>query len=100
MDGRNDTLYPVSMVGENLQFYKDTPDTVDAPLRYATDFLLAPAGATVLPMIHADSRWVAIFEDEDASLFVLDDAAHADLVRRATAGELRQPAEPMPHSFD
>ena len=42
MDGRNDTAYPVELVGENLLFYAEGLDPA-APLRYDTDFLLVPA---------------------------------------------------------
>jgi hypothetical protein len=100
MDGRNDTLYPVSMVGENLEFYKDMPATLDAPLRYPTDFLLAPANVPVLPMLEADPRWVAIFKDHDATLFVRADAAHAEVVRRSAAGELQTPVTSAPRTFN
>ena len=99
MDGRNDTLYPVRMVGENLEFYKDMPDTTGAPLRYATDFLLAPARSEVLPLIQVDPHWTIIYEDADAFLFVRADEAHAELLQRAEAGDLQKPAGAAPTVF-
>ena len=86
MDGRNDTAYPVALVGENLEFYAGLGDT-EAPLRRPTDFWLIPTSAPALPAIRADSRWIAIYEDADTVLFLRNDPAHSDSIRRYRAGE-------------
>jgi hypothetical protein len=90
MDGRNDTAYPIDLVGENFEFYVGVGDA-EAPLRRPTDFLLIPASAPVLPLVRADSRWLAIYEDVGAVLFLRNDPAHADLVRSYRAGGLIVP---------
>ena len=99
MDGRNDTLFPVEMVGENLIFYKGRPDTPHAPLRYTTDFLLVPAGSEVLSMARADEHWTAIFDDSESILFVRNDEDHAGLLSRYRAGELHSPSVSVPQFF-
>jgi hypothetical protein len=71
MDGRNVSLFSDEMVLENLKFYTDDPRhaDVDAPLRYATDFLLVPTEAPVLSRLLADSRWRRVYGDSDSVLF-------------------------------
>ena len=99
MDGRNDTLYPVEMIGENLVFYKDLPDSISAPLRYPTDFLLMPAGTATLPAIHSDDNWSLLYQDAEASLFVRISESHNEWIRQAETGELRSPTSPPPQLF-
>lgn len=98
-DGRNDTLFPVEMVGENLVFYLSDAADLDAPLRYATDFLLVHTGAPILPRLRADKRWSAIYEDPEAILFLRADDAHAELLDRYRAGELQVPTPWAPQFF-
>jgi hypothetical protein len=76
MDGRNVSLFSDEMVLENLKFYTDDADDadLDAPFRYATDFLIVPADAPVLTRLLADSRWRRIYADSNSTLF-----EHADL---------------------
>jgi hypothetical protein len=76
MDGRNVSLFADEMVLENLKFYSDDPSHVDidAPLRYATDFLLIPTEAPVLSRVLADSRWRRMYADADSVLFEHADA--------------------------
>jgi hypothetical protein len=76
------------MVLENLKFYTDDPDhaDLDAPLRYATDFLLVPTEAPVLSRLLADSRWRRLYADSDSVLF-----EHADL--GATRPDLSPPRQ-------
>jgi hypothetical protein len=93
-DGRNDTVYPIAQIGENLLFYATRDGDLEAPLRDDADFLLAPAGAVVSSRIRLDSRWVIVYEDSVSALFVRNDDAHRDLVRRAHQGLLRPAAEP------
>ena len=71
MDGRNVSLFSDEMVLENLKFYTDDPShaDIDAPLRYATDFLLVPTEAPVLSRLLADSRWRRMYADSDSVLF-------------------------------
>jgi hypothetical protein len=72
MDGRNISLFPDAMVTENMRFYTDSSEAVDleTPLRYPTQFVLAPADMPALPRLLDDARWVAIYRDADAVLFV------------------------------
>jgi hypothetical protein len=78
MDGRNISLYPEAMVVENLEFYAASPDALDAevPLRYPTDFLLAPADMPALARLERDPRWDVVYRDSDAVLFVRAGSAH------------------------
>jgi len=72
MDGRNISAFPDAVVLENLRFYFGNPseEEVEAPLRYATDFLLVPSDRPVLGRILSDGRWRRIFADTNSSLFV------------------------------
>jgi hypothetical protein len=76
MDGRNVSLFSDEMVLENLKFYTDDPShaDIDAPLRYATDFLLVPTEAPVLSRLLADARWRRVYADSDSVLFEHADA--------------------------
>jgi hypothetical protein len=71
MDGRNVSLFSDRMVLENLKFYSDDVSQVDidAPSRYATDFLLVPAEAPVLARLWSDSRWRRVYADTDSVIF-------------------------------
>jgi hypothetical protein len=73
MDGRNDTLYPVAMVGENLAFFSAAKDK-GAPFRSGADYLLVPQDSRILPSIEADEHWIAIFADPDSNIFRRADA--------------------------
>jgi hypothetical protein len=99
MDGRNVTLFPADLVGENLAFYLEDGADPEVPLRHAPEFLLVPADAPVLPRLRGDARWAALFDDGDAVLFVRADAAHAEVLRRHRAGELVTPQPAPAHRF-
>jgi hypothetical protein len=77
MDGRNVSLFPDRMVLENLRFYADAAGDVDldAPLRYATDFLIVPTDAPVMARLLSDSRWRRVYTDSDAMVFERADVA-------------------------
>jgi hypothetical protein len=76
MDGRNISLYPDRMVVENFDFYlNDASEAdLDAPLRYATNFVLVPADSPVLSRLATDRRWRQVFRDGDAALFARSEA--------------------------
>jgi hypothetical protein len=87
MDGRNISLYPDRMVVENFEFYLNAADAadLDAPLRYATDFLLVPSDSAVLRRLESDRRWQPVFADGEASVFERSD-------RRASEAFAQPPA--------
>jgi hypothetical protein len=91
MDGRNVTLFPAAMVAENLAFYLDDSASPETPLAHRPDFLLVPADAPVLPRLSHDERWVLLFDDEEAIVFVRADEAHRAILRRHDNGELSTP---------
>lgn len=93
MDGRNISVFPDAMVSANLRFYsrEATANDLLDPLRYATDFLLVPSDAGILPLVRSDERWQEVYRDRDASLFVRADAAHAAVVGSIKAGTLAPP---------
>ena len=82
MDGRNISLYPDRMVVENFDFYlNDASEAdLDAPLRYATNFVLVPADSPVLSRLATDRRWRQVFRDGDAALFARSEASLPALV--------------------
>jgi hypothetical protein len=94
MDGRNISLFPDSMVTENMRFYTDSAEGVDleTPLRYPTQYLLAPADMPALQRLLDDARWVVIYNDADAVLFVQATSANELLVSRVRNGEMTAPA--------
>jgi hypothetical protein len=69
-DGRNVTLFSTDQVAENLTFYLSEDADPGTPLRGRPDFLLVPADAPVLPRLRGDARWVLVFDDGDAAIFV------------------------------
>jgi hypothetical protein len=71
MDGRNISAFGNETVAENLRFYSAavTQDDEVAPSKYATDFLVVPTNAAVLPLVRNDTRWRQIYVDSDAVLF-------------------------------
>jgi hypothetical protein len=79
MDGRNVSLFSDQMVLENLKFYSDDASRVDidAPFRYATDFLMVPTDAPVLTRVVSDSRWQRVYGDADSVLFERADVTGA-----------------------
>jgi hypothetical protein len=91
MDGRNVTLFPAALVAENLGFYLDAAADPATPLASEPDFLLVPADTPVLLQLRQDGRWVLLFDDGEALLFVRADAAHAPILRLRDAGELQVP---------
>jgi hypothetical protein len=97
-DGREDSLYRLDQIGENLAFYTSRRADIDAPLRVGSDFVLVPRSAPVLGALLVDRRWRLLFEDQDSALFVRDDDAHADLVLRSRERRL-SPAERVPPRY-
>ncbi len=91
MDGRNVTLFRPAQVEENLSFYLTEAAPLEAPLCCGADFLLVPADAPVRTPLRADGRWRLLYDDGQALLFVRDDAAHAEILRRHRDGRLAQP---------
>jgi hypothetical protein len=98
MDGRNISLFPDDMVVDNLRFYSGevTRADLDIPLRYETDLLLVPSDSVVLAMVRSDSRWQEMYIDDDGSLFVRADAAHASTLSLSNTRSLTPPGEPCP----
>jgi hypothetical protein len=97
MDGRNVTLFPSAMVRKHLMYVLFDPDL---PLHYPTDYLLLPGDADVVERLRHDSRWQVLYEDRDAILLVRADEAHADVLRRFRAGELKKPETTRPEYFE
>jgi hypothetical protein len=89
MDGRNVTLFPAGDVDENLTFFLTAQADLEAPWRHASDFLLVPADAPVLPRLRADGRWAVLYDDGDAVLF----APAAAVPARALVRPVIQPPE-------
>ena len=90
-DGRNDTLYAVEQVGENLRFYATADADVDAPIRSGAEMLLVPAWSPVLTRLREDERWRLLYDDDEAALFVRSDERHADVIDRARTNGLSMP---------
>ncbi len=90
LDGRNVTLFAPEDVTANLVFYHEPDAALDTPRRYPSDYLAMPTDAPMLERVRADDNWVVLFEDAEVVLFVRNDPGHADLIRRARAGELVQ----------
>lgn len=84
MDGRNDTVFPVEMIGENLAFYAGDLDGADIPARYDTDMLLVPADSDVLDRVLAAGQWDVLFEDQEAVLFLPTGVEPEDVMGRCT----------------
>jgi len=95
MDGRNITAFSGERVLENLRFYAERDaGAARIPLRDATDLLLVPADAPVLPVLQNAVEWRQVYADGDAVLFVRAgrlDAAPAPLAppRAPCEGVLR-----------
>jgi hypothetical protein len=78
MDGRNVTLFAPETVAANFRFYtEDRPDldwlyTAGGPRTPGKEgiYVLAPRDMPGLEALRADRRWVMIYEDEGAVLFV------------------------------
>lgn len=88
MDGRNDTVFPVEMVGENLVFYAGDSESVDVPTRYDTDMLVVPANSEVLVCVLATDEWSVLFEDQGAVLLL-----PADVDYESVMGQCSYPDE-------
>ena len=71
MDGRNISLFPDTMVEENLRFYTRPAPDVDpgVPLRYDTDLLLVPTDSPAIARVRGDARWRELYGDSDAAVF-------------------------------
>ncbi len=93
MDGRNISLFPRTMVEENLTFFTTNAGKIDldVPFRYPSDFLLVPSDMPALSRVLDDRRWFEIFRDDDAILFVRVDEEHAGIIAASTRGALTRP---------
>jgi hypothetical protein len=98
VDGRNVTLFPGPVVEANLAFYLSGRADLEVPLEPPADFLLVPTDAAVLACLRRDGHWAELYADEGAVVLVRVQG-HADLVRRARAGELRVPERVAPRWF-
>jgi hypothetical protein len=76
MDGRNISLFPDSMVLDNLRFYLE-PAGADTslPARLGSEFIIVPTDSPALSPTLADARWHAIYRDVDAAVFERGDAS-------------------------
>ena len=62
-------------------------------------FLPRPFGCQPLGQRN-DPRWQIVYEDREAILLVRADEAHAEVLRRFRAGELRKPDTARPDYFE
>jgi hypothetical protein len=72
MDGRNVTLFKPQDVTDNLVFYSEKNPDLEIPFKTKEKprFLVIPADASVLKLVREDKRWLLVYEDDQASLFV------------------------------
>ena len=81
MDGRNDTRFPVLLVGDNLQYFREDDTRLDAvadaPVSSGAEMLLAPHSSPVVARLREDRRWLLVYEDEEALIFLRADAPAA-----------------------
>ncbi len=100
MDGRNVSLFPSAMVRENLLYVLSEGSDPDVPLHYSTDYLLLPRKAAVVERLRHDPRWQILYRDGETILLVRADPAHADVLRRLWARELKKPDTARPEYFE
>ncbi len=75
MDSRNDAAYPVWLVQENIEFYRNSENWQTVASKYPTGMILAYEGAPLTRSIAASPQWRVAYRDEEFVLFAKAGAA-------------------------
>ncbi len=80
IDGRYDTVYPLSVILDDLSFESGDSRAEAAVLRrYPHDFVLTGLDSKAFAFMLADPGWKLIYRDRDSTLFARKDSAAATL---------------------
>ncbi len=79
IDGRYDTVYPLSVIREYLDFYFDQPGGVAMLHAHPHDFVLVGPQAPARRLMQQRADWKLVYHDETALLFARSNAPAATI---------------------
>jgi hypothetical protein len=79
IDGRYDTVYPLSVIGDYVKFHFGQPGASTVLRSYPHDFVLVPAPSIPCTLMEKSSGWILIFRDHDSALFAQQGSPAAKL---------------------
>jgi hypothetical protein len=88
IDGRYDTIYPVTVINQYLDFIDARPDALKSLGEYPHDLVLIPLKAPAVTIMNATPGWKLIYRDGNAVLFARADSAAAGLPGAPIEGTL------------
>jgi hypothetical protein len=78
IDGRYDTVYPITVINDYLLFYFDRPGGSGFLSAYPHDFVLIPPRSAFRLMTNA-TGWTLLYKDENSALFARAGSPAANL---------------------
>jgi len=94
IDGRYTTAYPMEVIEGLWGWQQGRREWRNLAERYPTDLAITRPEQPITGLLLADPRWVCLYQDATAAIFVRDVASQADLLRRSKAGRLLPPRDP------
>jgi fluoride ion exporter CrcB/FEX len=79
IDGRYDTVYPLSVIGDYVKFHFGQPGATTVLRSYPHDFVLVPAPSIPYGLLEKSLGWTLIFQDHDSALFARQGSPAAKL---------------------
>ena len=79
VDGRDDTVYPLEIVGQYLQFHFDLPGGAHVLDAYPHDFVLIAASAPARHLMEQRRDWKLLYRDDNSLLYARASAPAANL---------------------
>ena len=77
IDGRYDTVFPISLIGMYLRFQFALPGGAQVLTKYPPDFVLIPPTMPAFKLMESQAGWKLIYRDRDSALFARTDSAAA-----------------------
>lgn len=97
IDGRYTTAYPREVIEGLWGWQQGRREWRDLAERYPTDLAITRLEQPITGLLFTDPRWVCLYQDATAAIFVRDVASQADLLRRSKEGLLLPPRDPGPY---
>lgn len=87
IDGRYDTVYPLAVIRDYLNFYFNRRGAAAVLARYPHDYVLIPPDSKAAMLMGRRADWRVIYRDKTALLFARHDAALGVGAARQSAGD-------------
>lgn len=91
VDGRSDTVYPLSVIEDWGRFVNAVGDWREVPARYRAQVVLLRRDQPVVPLLEKEPGWVGAWVDDTASMFLRDIPENEASIRALREGRWNAP---------